>query len=62
MTMSLRKKKRKFKPHHIHLALVPRKRQVKSNPGLSQSFSKVFLSNNMPLELSKYWLCFYSKI
>ena len=54
MTMSLRKKKRKFKPHHIHLALVPQKRQVKSNPGLSQSFSKVFLSNDTPLELSKY--------
>ena len=36
--------KEKIEPQHIHLAPVPRKPQVKFNPGLSQIFSMVFLS------------------
>ena len=37
---------------------VPRK-MVKFDPGLSQILSKVFLSKNMSLELTKYFCVFY---
>ena len=40
-----------------HQGPVPRK-IVKFNPGLSQILSKVFLSKNMLLELTKYFCVF----
>ena len=40
---------------NLFLGPVPRK-IVKFNPGLSQVLSKVFLSKNMLLELTKYFV------
>ena len=42
------------------LGPVPRK-VVKFNPGLSQTLSKVFLSKNMLLDLTKYFCIFTSR-
>ena len=35
---------------------------VKFNPGLSQILSNVFLSKNMSLELTKYYLAFTPRL
>ena len=47
--------------NHKHQGLVPQK-MVKFNPGLSQILSKVFLSKNVSLELTKYFLAFTPRL